>query len=67
MKNLKQVRIITKKDYDYYLKDFGEEPKSFQEYVNLELGLLFDENYTIISVDFLKKKTVVIVYEMKIK
>ena len=67
MKNLKQVRIITKKDHDYYLKDFGEEPKSFQEYVNLELGLLFDEKHTVISVCFLKKKTVVIVYEMKIK
>lgn len=47
------------------MKDFGEEPKSFQEYINLELGLLFDEKHTIISVDFLKKKTVVIVYEIK--
>ena len=67
MKNLKQVRIISKKDHLYYLKDFGEEPKSFQEYVNLELGLLFDEKHPVISVCFLKKKIVVIVYEMKIK
>ena len=66
MKYLKQVRIITKKDHKYYLKDFGEEPKNFQDFVNLELGLLFDEKHTIISIDFLKKKTVVIVYLLKI-
>lgn len=66
MKNLQQVRIITKKDHHYYLKDFGEQPMDFQNYVNLELGLLYDEKHTIISIDFLKKKTVVIVYSMKI-
>jgi hypothetical protein len=66
MKNLLQVRIITKKDHKYYLKDFNEEPLSFQNYINLELGLLYDEKHTLISIDFLKKKTVVIVYEMKI-
>lgn len=66
MKNLQQVRIITKKDHLYYLKDFGEEPMSFQNYINLELGLLYDEKHTIISIDFLKKKTVIIVYVLKI-
>lgn len=66
MRNLQQVRIITKQDHEYYLKDFDEEPKSFQCYVNLELGLLYDEKHTIISVTFLKKKTVIIVYAMKI-
>ena len=66
MKNLQQVRIITKKDHLYYLKDFGEELMSFQNYINLELGLLYDEKHTIISIDFLKKKTVIIVYVMKI-
>lgn len=67
MKTLKQVRIITKKDHQYYLKDYPEEPLRFQEYVNLELGLLYDEKHTVISIDFLKKKMVVIVYVMKIK
>jgi len=43
-----------------------EVPLSFQGYVNLELGLLHDEKHTILSIDFLKKKTVVIVYAMKI-
>ena len=66
MKSLQQVRIITQKDHEYYLKDFNEEPLSFQNYINLELGLLYDEKHTLISIDFLKKKTVVIVYEMKI-
>ena len=66
MKNLQQVRIITKKDHKYYLKDFIEEPLSFQEYINLELGLLFDEKLTVLSVNFIAKKTVVIVYNKTI-
>lgn len=66
MKTLKQVRIISKKDYKYYLKDFVEEPLSFQGYVNLELGLLFDEKLTVLSVNFITKKTVVIVYNKTI-
>jgi len=66
MKTLQQVRIITKEDHEYYLKDFVEVPLSFQGYVNLELGLLHDEKHTILSIDFLKKKTVIIVYAMKI-
>ena len=67
MRTLKQVRIITKKDYRYYLKDFIEEPMRFQDYVNFEIGQLFDEKHTIISVEFLKRRKVVIVYSMKIK
>lgn len=66
MKTLKQVRIITKKDHEYYLEDFVEEPLSFQDYINLELGLLFDEKLTVLSVDFITKKTVVIVYNKTI-
>lgn len=66
MKNLQQVRIITKNDHKYYLKDFIEEPLSFQEYINLELGLLFDEKLTVLSVNFIAKKTVVIVYNKTI-
>lgn len=67
MRTLKQVRIITKKDHRYYLKDFTQEPMSFQDYVNFELGQLFDMQHTILSIEFIKKKTVVIVYTMKIK
>lgn len=66
MKALKQIRIISKKDHQYYLKDNAEEPLSFQGYVNLELGLLFDEKHTIISIVFLRKKFVIIEYTMKI-
>ena len=43
VKFLTQVRIITKEDFEFYLKDFPEESNSFQDYINLELGLLFDE------------------------
>ena len=65
MKFLTQVRIITQKDFDYYIQDFPEEAQNFQNYVNLELGILFDAQYPVISVDFLTVRTVVIVYQRK--
>ena len=66
MNSLQQVNIVDKKSHQNYLKDFSEELLNFQEYVNYELGRLYDEKHTIISVNFLNKKTVVIVYAMKI-
>ncbi len=67
MRTLRQIRIITKKDHQFYQEDFTQEPMSFQDYVNFELGQLFDMQHTIVSIEFIKKKTVVIVYTMKIK
>ena len=67
MRTLRQIRIITKKDHQFYQEDFIDEPMSFQDYVNFELGQLFDMQHTILSIEFIKKKTVVIVYTMKIK
>jgi hypothetical protein len=66
MKYLTQVRMITSEDFNYYLKDFPEEPRNFQGYVNLELGILFDESYPVISVKFLSETAVVIVYKKTI-
>lgn len=66
MNSLQQVLIVDKKSHQNYLKDFSEELLNFQEYVNYEMGRLYDEKHTIISVNFLNKKTVVIVYAMKI-
>jgi hypothetical protein len=63
---LTQVKIISRDDFEYYLKDFPEEPKDFQGFVNLELGILFDDHHTVISVDFVSETTVVVVYKMKI-
>ena len=60
MKFLTQVRIITQDDFEYYLQDFPEEPRNFQGYVNLELGILFDEQYPVLSVYFISGSTVVI-------
>jgi len=66
MSSLQQVRTTNKKMYYGYLKDFFEEPVNFQNYVNFELGAIFDKQHTIISVTFLKKNTAFIVYAMKI-
>lgn len=45
MNVLKQILILNKKSHQAYLKDFKEEPLTFQDYLNFELGCLFDEHY----------------------
>jgi hypothetical protein len=66
MKHLKQVLILTKKSQKNYLKDFPEEQLIFQEYVNFELGRLFDNKHAILSIDFLSKEMAIVVYDIKI-
>jgi len=66
MKHLKQVLILTKKSHKNYLKDFPEEQLIFQEYVNFELGRLFDNKHAILSIDFLSKEMAIVVYGIKI-
>lgn len=66
MKLFTQVRIITQEDFEYYLQDFPEESNNFQDYINLELGLLYDEKYPVISISFLTETTVVIIYNKRI-
>ena len=66
MKHLKQVLILTKKSHKNYLKDFPEEQLIFQEYVNFELGRLFDHKHAILSIDFLSKEMAIVVYGIKI-
>jgi hypothetical protein len=58
--------MITSEYFNYYLKDFPEELRNFQGYINLKLGIIFDENYPVISVKFLSETAVVIVYKKTI-
>lgn len=46
MNSLQQVLIVDKKSHQNYLKDFSEELLNFQEYVNYEMGRLYDEKHT---------------------
>ena len=41
---VKQVMILDKKKHCDYLKDYDEAPLDFEEFVNFELGNLFDED-----------------------
>ena len=41
---VKQVMIIDDKLHQSYLQTFVEEPFTFEEFVNFELGNLFDED-----------------------
>jgi len=66
IEQLKQVLILTKEFHENYLKDFPEEQLIFQEYVNFELGRLFDNKHAIVSIDFLSKKMAIVVYGIKI-
>lgn len=42
-KSIKQIMIINAEMHQNYLKTYVEEPLEFQDFVNLELGNLFDE------------------------
>ena len=67
MNFLKQVKILSRKSHEQYSENFPEEPMSFEEYVNFELLGLYNENYTILEIRFIKTKTVTITYQKKIK
>lgn len=42
-KSVKQIMILDDKMHQGYLETFVEEPLNFQDFVNFELGNLFDE------------------------
>lgn len=66
-KIVKQVLVLDwRKHYDY-LKDYKEEPLDFEEFVNFELGNLFDEERKIEQIIPNENATqFVIIYTIKI-
>ena len=50
---VKQVMIIDDKLHQSYLQIFVEEPLNFEEFVNFELGNLFDEDR---KIEYFSKK-----------
>lgn len=66
MKTLKQIRIFGKEDYQRYLKDFFEEPLSFESFINFQLAQLHDNECHVVSVHFLDTETVGVVFHEKI-
>ncbi len=67
MNKLLQIQIETEANYQKYLKDFFEEPVSFEQYINFVLGQLFDEGHHIKSVTYFPvKKEVCITFYMTI-
>lgn len=41
---VKQVLVLDRKKHCDYLKDYDEAPLNFEEFVNFELGNLFDKD-----------------------
>lgn len=62
MKSLTQIRIISQDDLDSYLEEFPDEKLSFEGYINVELGTLFDDKCTVTDLKFISDTKVIIVY-----
>ena len=64
---VKQVMIIDNKLHQDYLQTFVEEPLNFEEFVNFELGNLFDEDRKIEQIIPNENATqFVIIYSIKL-
>ena len=64
---VKQVMIIDDKLHQSYLQIFVEEPLNFEEFVNFELGNLFDEDRKIEQIIPNENATqFVIIYSIKL-
>lgn len=64
---VKQVMIIDDKLHQSYLQNFVEEPLNFEEFVNFELGNLFDEDRKIEQIIPNENATqFVIIYSIKL-
>lgn len=62
-----QVKVLTPKLHEVYNKDFFETPLSFEDFVNFQLGQLYDEQRYVKSVRFSEDlSTCIIVYTMKV-
>lgn len=66
-KNVKQVLVLDRRKHCDYLNDYKEEPLDFEEFVNFELGNLFDEERKIEQIIPNENATqFVIIYSIKI-
>lgn len=66
-KLVKQVLVLDRRKHCDYLKDYKEEPLDFEEFVNFELGNLFDEERKIEQIIPNENATqFVIIYTIKI-
>ena len=64
---VKQVMILDDKTHQSYLQTFVEEPLNFEEFVNFELGNLFDEDRKIEQIIPNENATqFVIIYSIKL-
>ena len=58
---LKQVLVLDEHSHREYLDDFEEEPLSFGEFVNVMLGVLFDDGHNIDQIIPLNNGSIVFV------
>ena len=66
-KSVKQIMILDDKMHQGYLETFVEEPLNFQDFVNFELGNLFDEERKIEQIIPNESATqFVIIYSIKL-
>lgn len=66
MKSLTQIRIISESELEDYRKEFPYDKLSFEEYINIELGRLFDDKCSVTDLSFISETKVILTYTMTI-
>lgn len=65
MRSITQIKIETQETFEYYLRDFFEEPQTFKDYLNFVLGQLYDEGHRVTDIRLNEHCTqCIIVYQM---
>jgi hypothetical protein len=62
---LKQVKVLNKETFKTYKKIFEDELSTFEEYINVVLGSLFDNDYNTIEIIPITTTDMMIIYEIK--
>lgn len=63
-KTIKQVKLLNNETFKAYKEDFEEDFSTFEDYINVILGNLFDFDYLIDEIIPITANEVIIVYKI---
>lgn len=66
-KQVTQVKLLDSQSFKKYKEDNEEDFSTFEEYVNVILGELFDNNYLIETISHTGKEEIMIVYKISLE
>lgn len=66
-KQVYQIKLLDSQTFKKYKEDNEEDFSTFEEYVNVILGELFDNNYLIETISHTGKEEIMIVYKISLE